>query len=503
MRETIPADGYALAKDITFTVNKDGSVNYVEMRDDTTKVRIYKNVYQGLDKEIQKALSSDAKEMPVKGAILQILNEDKTPALFEGREMIFTTGETFAFLERKLTAGKTYWLHEVKPAPGYGYAEDVKFTVSTDGAIDIVVMEDKPTKAVISKKAITGEEEIPGCEMRLATEDGKEIERWISGTKPHEITGKLEADRTYILTEIKPAPGYSYAEEIKFTVSHDGSVNRVEMRDDVTKTEILKIDGSSKRPLAGAELEILDEKGNSIERWISEGEPHKLYQKLEAGKTYILHERKAPAGYALMEDQKFTVSRLGETTTVTAENRKKRGGGGNDFVIRIKKTDEAGMPLSGAAFTVTDENGKELALETEADGTEFKLLLEKPQTVIVRETAAPDGYEALNKSYKIRIPAKGDAELLGGDHMFCQDAENSYVFIAINQKKEKMKGKITVSYDETLYGNGTLSIRGQGTEILPAKTGDDFPVKLLEALFAGSAAGLLILCSRRKRRKDS
>ena len=364
-------------------------------------------------------------------------------------------------------------------------------------------MEDKPTKAVISKKDITGEEEISGCEMRLATEDGKEIERWISGTKPHEITGKLEADRTYILTEIKPAPGYSYAEEIKFTVSHDGSVNRVEMRDDVTKTEILKIDGSSKRPLAGAELEILDEKGNSIERWISEGEPHKLYQKLEAGKTYILHERKAPAGYALMEDQKFTVSRLGETTTVTAENRKKRGGGGNDFVIRIKKTDEAGMPLSGAAFTVTDENGKELALETEADGTEFKLLLEKPQTVIVRETAAPDGYEALNKSYKIRIPAKGDAELLGGDHMFCQDAENSYVFIAVNQKKEKMKGKITVSYDETLYGNGTLSIRGQGTEILPAKTGDDFPVKLLEALFAGSAAGLLILCSRRKRRKDS
>lgn len=503
LRETIPADGYALAKDITFTVNKDGSVNYVEMRDDTTKVRIYKNVYQGLDKEIQKALSSDAKEMPVKGAILQILNEDKTPALFEGREMIFTTGETFAFLERKLTAGKTYWLHEVKPAPGYGYAEDVKFTVSTDGAIDIVVMEDKPTKAVISKKDITGEEEISGCEMRLATEDGKEIERWISGTKPHEITGKLEADRTYILTEIKPAPGYSYAEEIKFTVSHDGSVNRVEMRDDVTKTEILKIDGSSKRPLAGAELEILDEKGNSIERWISEGEPHKLYQKLEAGKTYILHERKAPAGYALMEDQKFTVSRLGETTTVTAENRKKRGGGGNDFVIRIKKTDEAGMPLSGAAFTVTDENGKELALETESDGTEFKLLLEKPQTVIVRETAAPDGYEALNKSYKIRIPAKGDAELLGGDHMFCQDAENSYVFIAVNQKKEKMKGKITVSYDETLYGNGTLSIRGQGTEILPAKTGDDFPVKLLEALFAGSAAGLLILCSRRKRRKDS
>ena len=48
LRETIPADGYALAKDITFTVNKDGSVNYVEMRDDTTKVRIYKKRISGI-----------------------------------------------------------------------------------------------------------------------------------------------------------------------------------------------------------------------------------------------------------------------------------------------------------------------------------------------------------------------------------------------------------------------------------------------------------------------
>ena len=36
-----------------------------------------------------------------------------------GKEIIFTTGETFTFLEKTLTAGKTYWLHEVEPAPGY------------------------------------------------------------------------------------------------------------------------------------------------------------------------------------------------------------------------------------------------------------------------------------------------------------------------------------------------------------------------------------------------
>lgn len=503
LRETIPSGGYALAKDVEFTVNKDGSVNYVEMKDETTKVRIYKNVYQESGEDFPEASSSNAEEkIPVRGAILQILNEDKTPALFEGRELIFTTGETFAFLERKLAAGKTYWLHEVKPASGYGYAEDVRFTVSTDGKIDIVVMEDRPTRAVISKKDITGEYEVPGCEMRLITEDGTEIERWISGKKPHEITGKLEADRTYILTEEKPAPGYAYAAKVKFTVNHDGSVNQVEMRDDVTKAEILKIDSRSKKPLAGAELEILDEKGNCIEQWISDEQPHKLYQKLEAGKTYILHERKAPAGYVLMENQKFTVSRFGEITAVTAENRKKRGGGGRDYVIRLKKSDETGKPLSGAVFSALDENGRELAFETGENGTEFKLLLKMPQTVTVTEISAPGGYKKLKKQYQIHISESGDAKLLNGDDMFYQDTEDSYVFIAVNKKKKELKGKITAVYNEALYGNGSLNTRGQDAEILLAKTGDDFPAELLAALLAGSAAGLLILYGRKRRKRD-
>ena len=46
LRETIPAEGYAKASDISFRVNLDGSINDVEMKDDTTKVRIYKNVWE-------------------------------------------------------------------------------------------------------------------------------------------------------------------------------------------------------------------------------------------------------------------------------------------------------------------------------------------------------------------------------------------------------------------------------------------------------------------------
>ena len=134
----------------------------------------------------------------------------------------------------------------MEPAPGYAYAEDIKFTVSEDGGVDVVVMEDKPTKAVLSKKAITGEDELPGCEMQLVDENGLVIDQWISGDEPHEITGVLEAGKQYTLIESNPAPGYAYSKDVTFTVNLDGTVNHVEMRDDVTRVEVTRTEPSRK-----------------------------------------------------------------------------------------------------------------------------------------------------------------------------------------------------------------------------------------------------------------
>ena len=526
LRETIPADGFVIADDIAFTVNHDGSINYVEMKDDTTKVRIYKNRYVETEEDKRPGTPSNAfmeipsdtvyagkaGEVSVEGAVLQILNEDKTPALYQGKEMIFTTGETFVLLEKQLTAGNTYWLHEIKPAPGYGFSEDVKFTVSTDGRTDVVVMEDRQTKAVLSKKAITGEEELSGCEMQLVDEKGIIIDQWISRETPHEITGILEAGHTYRLIELKPAPGYAYAEEVAFTVNRDGTVNQVEMRDDVTKVEILKLDAGTGRPLAGARFEILDQSGKVWETWTSTGEPHRIYGKLTAGERYILREISAPAGYRSMEDTAFTVNDYADVLTIVVENMKKGGRGETDYTVRLKKVDEDGTPLPGAGFIATDPAGRLLTLEKEQGGTVFKLTLKAPQTITVTEAHAPDGYEKLDGSYQIRIPRSGDAEILNGDSAFYQDAENSYVFFAVNKKAPEvpettkqpgLKGKITAEYDESLYGEGSIKKQKDRREIPFTKTGDTFPVKLAAGIFAVSAAGLLGLwmAGHRKKKK--
>lgn len=503
LRETVAPDGFVIANEIKFKVSHDGSIDHVDMVDDTTKVRIYKNAYE--------ATASDAERgKAVVGSTLQILNEDKTPVLYRGKGLIFQTAESFHFFEKVLVAGKSYWLREIKPAPGYAYANDVRFTVSTDGKIDPVLMEDKPTDVILSKKAISGEEELPGNKMQLSDRDGNIIEQWTSGNRSHEIKGKLLAGEEYHLIELNPRPGYAYARDVIFTVNKDGTPNHVEMRNDVTKVEILKVSQGNNLPLAGAEFELADSKGMVVDKWTSTKEAHRIYGKLIAGEKYTLRETKAPSGYKKMEDVTISVNSYADLLTVTAENVKIPGGGhhggGTDYSIRIRKVDEDGKDLPGAAFKAIGEDGKRLSVTKEKGDTVFHVSVPFAQTITVTELDAPEGYEALNGEYQIRVPQTGNAELLNGDDRFYQDTTNSYTFLAVNRKvpvMEQKKGKITAEFQSKIRGMGQAKLLYDGSVIdLSAKTGDDFPLGWLLVMFLGSLSALIaVLCRYKKKGK--
>ena len=95
------------------------------------------------------------------------------------------------------------------------------------------------------------------------------------------------------MTEVLPAPGYVTAESIQFTVEDTAEVQKIEMKDDVTKVEISKTDIDGKE-LPGAKLTILDENGEVVESWTSTEEPHYI-EMLPIGR-YILHEESCARG---------------------------------------------------------------------------------------------------------------------------------------------------------------------------------------------------------------
>ena len=167
----------------------------------------------------------------ISGALLSIKSMDgKLVKEWRSGEEIKLTGI--------LKPGEAYLLAEVLPASGYAWAEEIPFTVGQDGGIQRVRMEDRPTRAEIQKTDMVTGEELPGAVLVLKDKSGRVVDRWTSGNTPHRITGRLEAGERYTLAEITAPSGYQIAEEVTFTVSENGAIDRVIMEDKRKEPEI-------------------------------------------------------------------------------------------------------------------------------------------------------------------------------------------------------------------------------------------------------------------------
>ena len=370
LSETYPADGYATATDVEFTVDDKGSVQKVSMKDDTIKVALSKTDITG-----QKELPNCTLEVTdEEGFIVDNWVSTDTPHLIEG----------------KLIAGKTYTLTERKPADGYATAEDIKFTVRDTGEIqNITPMKDDTIKCSFSKTDITGEKELAGCNLVLTDKaDGKKIDSWTSSDTPHIIEGKLVAGKTYILSETKPADGYTTAENVEFTVSDTGKVQDVQMKDDTTKVQISKVDITGEKELAGCSLELTDNNTKEIvDQWVSADTPHYIEGKLIVGHEYTLKETNPAEGYVTASDVIFTVKDNNEIQKVQMKDGKTKVSFSKQSLTDSKK-------IEGCSLVVTDADNNSVIDEWISTTTphiiEGKLVAGK--TYILTETNPAKGY---------------------------------------------------------------------------------------------------------------
>lgn len=234
-----------------------------------------------------------------------------------------------------------YTLSETKPADGYVTASDIKFRLDkkvsderevttevfvmdekgnfVDSNSNKVVMYDDTTKVEFSKTDITGEKEVPGCELEVTDkETGKVMEQWTSTKHKHVIEGKYVVGKTYVMTEKRPANGFVTADSVEFTVSDTGKVQGVSMKDDTTKIEFSKIASDTKKLLPGAKYKVLDSKGKKVYEFTTTDKAVMLDGILKAGETYTFVEEQAPEHYKKAKDVKITVKDTGKVQKVKA-----------------------------------------------------------------------------------------------------------------------------------------------------------------------------------------
>ena len=126
VREIEAPTGYILSDEsYPVTISEDGEVIEIKAVNKSTKVRISKQDI------------TTGEELP--GATIQIIDKDGNVV----DEWVSTTEPHF--IEAELTAGEKYTLHEAAAPDGYVIANDVEFTINSDGTVTEVVMYDEHT----------------------------------------------------------------------------------------------------------------------------------------------------------------------------------------------------------------------------------------------------------------------------------------------------------------------------------------------------------------------
>lgn len=244
-----------------------------------------------------------------------------------------------------------YYLQEVKTLDGC-VLDTTKYDAvfkqsdyTTKTYIKSFDIENKTTDFEFNKTDVTGDKEVEGAQLTITDEDGNVVDQWTSTDKVHSIEG-LVVGKTYTLSETVTAKDYVKATDIKFTVKNSSELETVTMKDKQVKVSKLTVGGEE---VTGAHMQIIDEDGNVVDEWYSEGKSH-IANGLEEGKTYTLHEDLSPLGFNLANDFTFEVTKEKENQTVEMI----------DTINEVSKVDEKGNLLKGAEMTVTSNKTKNI-----------------------------------------------------------------------------------------------------------------------------------------------
>ena len=437
LKEEIAPDGYVISNEVKFTIKDTNEIQKVNMKD-----------------KIVSMSKVDIGGEEIEGAKLQVF--DKNNNLIDEWT---STKEPHKI--KNLKENETYRLHEEIAPDGYVKATYIEFTVSDKKENEHIELIDKVVE--ISKEDISGKE-IEGAKLQVIDEEGNVIDEWISTKEPHIVKG-LEENKTYKLHEEVAIGNYVKASDIEFTVSEDKETQKVVMIDKLV--EVTKTDLTTGEEIEGAELEVIDEEGNVIDKWVSGKEPHKVTG-LEEGKTYTLTEKTAPYGYEVAESITFTVSTDKETQVVEMKDMPILKN------VKIVKIDSQTKETIKDKFTFAiyeDPECTKLIKEVQSNKEEGTAVFEDLRYGIyyIKETKAPTDYELSNKIVKVEINDKG-------------------IFVDDEQAEEK---------------ENTIEFSFENKKIEVPKTGDESKLKLIGGIAILSMLGITyIVIHNRNKKKD-
>lgn len=292
----------------------------------------YKSVRFGLFAE-EEITAADGTFIPANGLIAEI-------SLDENMKAVFSEKLPFAkYYVREIAADEHYILSDEKYSVDFTYQGQETEVVS----IDCGEFENKLKRGTV-KGLKVGEYNKPleNAVFGLFKSDCTEF------TKENALITVKSDDKgcfsfadipfgEFVVREIKAPKGYILSGKVyQVNITEDGQTVEITAENKPITVEFSKRDTDGNE-LKGAKLQIVDEKGNVIDEWTSDGTNH-IVMKLKAGK-YMLTEVAAPDGYEIATDISFEVFedgtvKAGNTETVAVSD------DGNPLIVMVDEAEE-------------------------------------------------------------------------------------------------------------------------------------------------------------------
>ena len=370
---------------------------------------------------------------PIEGVKFQVWrgSDDTKTGEYNDLGTFYTDAEGQIHLERVDTGW--YKIQELEPAPGYTIKQpDTQEIYLAAGKDHTVTFENTPKNCIIVEKydSVTGEA-LAGCTFQLrylagsSGTGGTVIGQKVTGKNGVAMWTGLEPG-SYVVEEVDPADGYSIinsSETVFLADSGEQSVVTVRF-DNMPDGLLLVRKVCATNPsitLQNAEFKITYADGtvigdsNGIFRTDENGEIR--IEGLKPGKSVIVTEVKAPAGF-LIDTQSQTIQiKEGRTSVLTFKNQPK-----GKLIIQ-KRDSQTNEVLPGAEFRITTAAGCEVGLDgvigtssltsngiftTDSQG-EIRISNLAPGAYVISEIKAPDG------GYVIDTPSTNVVIGQGGD----------------------------------------------------------------------------------------
>ncbi|MBR0485288.1 MAG: TonB-dependent receptor [Oscillospiraceae bacterium] len=340
--------------------------------------------------------ADDGSVIPENGLIAEIsLNEDMTATIAE--QLPFAR-----YYVQEIATDEHYVLNGEKYLVTFEYQGQEMTTVDIDcGQFKNTLKRG----SVDGKKTNPDGEPLSGAVIGLFRADAEDFSSTSAlDTKISDENGYFSFQNvpygSYIIREIQSPEGYILSEKTyPVTIAEDKETVEITIENSPLKVAVSKEDVYGEE-LSGAQMEILDETGNIVEEWTSDGTNH-IISEISAG-SYTLREVAAPNGYVIATDISFAVDDRNVVKLENAEVSAFTEDGiplitmiDDTTAVKISKQSiTGGDELSGAKLQVIDSDGIVVEEWTSGDEPHFiEAKLTGGASYTLREITAPDGYE--------------------------------------------------------------------------------------------------------------